>query len=255
MDYEIRAMRFSEILDAAFRLLRDRFVVLVGIGAVLYVPLGVINAALLRPASGPPIGELFLPGFGLYMLIAMLGGPLTQLAVTHAVSETYLGHELGIGQAYSKGFAAYLPYVGTLLLMMMGVMLASLFLILPAIYLGVAWMLVGPIAVIEDVYGPRALGRSYRLMSGNWWRGLGIVLAASLIFSVVSSGVGILFMFIPVIGPILEGLVQAIVLVFNLAVLVLLYFDLRCRHEDFDLQYLASQLAADSEPGPMTAAE
>jgi hypothetical protein len=109
--------------------------------------------------------------------------------------------------------------------------------------------------VIEDTYGTQALGRSRDLMRGNWWRGLGIVFAASLIFYAVAGGVQLVFAFIPVIGPILGALVQAIALVFNLAVLVLLYFDLRCRHEDFDLQYLSSQIGRGSEQGLTAAPE
>jgi len=255
MAYEIRAMGFSEILDAAFRLLKDRFVVLVGIGAVLYVPLSIIDALMLQPAMGPPIGDFFLLGVVLYLILALVGGPLAQLAVTHAVSEIYLGSQPGIGQAYSKGFATYFPYLGTVLLAGMGMMLGFFFLFLPGIYLAILWMLVGPIAVIEDTYGTRALARSRDLMRGNWWRALGIVFAAGLIFGVVAAGVNIAFEFIPVIGSLLQGLVQAIALVFNLAVLVLLYFDLRCRHEDFDLQHLSSQIGRGSELGPTAAPE
>jgi hypothetical protein len=145
--------------------------------------------------------------------------------------------------------------MGTVLLAGMGIVLGSLCLFLPGIYLSVLWMLVGPIAVIEDTYGTQALGRSRDLMRGNWWRGLGIVFAASLIFYAVAGGVQLVFAFIPVIGPILGALVQAIALVFNLAVLVLLYFDLRCRHEDFDLQYLSSQIGRGSEQGLTAAPE
>ena len=42
----LRPLSVAEILDAAFRLYRRRFVPLVTIAAVVYVPLGIVQAVL-----------------------------------------------------------------------------------------------------------------------------------------------------------------------------------------------------------------
>ena len=43
MRYEVREMSFAEILDTGFRLLRDHYVLLVGIAAALNLPLAIAN--------------------------------------------------------------------------------------------------------------------------------------------------------------------------------------------------------------------
>jgi hypothetical protein len=48
---------------------------------------------------------------------------------------------------------------------------------------------------------------------------------------------------IPLLGPALTGVVQSITAAYTSIALVVLYVDLRCRHEDFDLQLLATQVA------------
>ena len=54
MAYEIRAMSFAEVLDTGFRLIRDHFALLVGIGLVLYAPLAVLQDS----AGGQSLSEL-----------------------------------------------------------------------------------------------------------------------------------------------------------------------------------------------------
>ena len=253
MAYEIRSLSFAEILDTAFALLRDHFVVLVAIAAFVYVPFSIAQAALINLEPGTPPGTLYWIGIALAFIIMIVGGPLAQLAVTFTVAETYLGGKLTIAQAYSKSASLYLPYVGTMLLLVLGMLAGFLLFIIPGIYVAVLWMLVGPVAVIEGIYGPRAMGRSRTLMRGNWWRGASIVFLAALLGSVILAGFDFIFAFIPVIGPVLSGVIQSVVFAFNSAVLVLLYFDLRCRHEDFDLRHLVAQIGIRTEQGSSTA--
>jgi hypothetical protein len=48
MNYEIRAMSFAEILDTGFRLVRDQFALLAGIGLVLYGPFAIAQELIGR---------------------------------------------------------------------------------------------------------------------------------------------------------------------------------------------------------------
>ena len=121
-----------------------------------------------------------------------------------------------------------------------------MFLVAPGIYLVVIWMLAGPIVVTEQIAGRSALGRSRALIRDNWWRGAGILLVTSILFGVVSAGLQLVFQFIPFVGPVLLGAVNALAYALSSCVLVIFYFDLRCRHEDFDLQVLREQISVDS---------
>jgi len=242
LDYEIRQMSLGEMLDTGFRLLQNHFVILVSITAILYVPYSMLAGYL--QSTGDPADPLR----GLPALIPLiLLGPLAQIAITVAISELYLGHETTFGSAYREAGSMFMPYLGTSLLVGLGMMLGMMLLIIPGIYLAVNWMLVGPVVVAERVYGFAAMKRSAGLIRGYWWSSFGIIFVSFLLTSVVSSGLGLLFTMIPFVGSVLSGVVQAVTFAFTSSVLVVLYFDRRCRHEDFDLHHLASKLVGDSD--------
>src|SRR5438876_9130822 len=71
--YDIRAMSFGEILDAGFQLLRNHARVLIGISALLNVPV-----ALLQTVSPPASAAagLGLVRSGVALLLLLVGGPI-----------------------------------------------------------------------------------------------------------------------------------------------------------------------------------
>src|SRR5437667_3939493 len=91
MRYEIRAMSFAEILDQGFRLVRDHFVLIVGLAATLQVPLAVLQAW----AGGSLIAHSVTSGrgvAGIFMLVGLrVAAPAVAAAVPFALGETYLG--------------------------------------------------------------------------------------------------------------------------------------------------------------------
>jgi hypothetical protein len=56
---------------------------------------------------------------------------------------------------------------------------------------------------------------------------------------VLSGVLGAVFKLVPVLGPIAQGFAQSLGVAYSAVVLVLLYFDIRCRKEAFDLEHLA----------------
>src|SRR5437899_262591 len=112
MRYEIRAMSFGEILDMSFRLVRDHFIVLVGIASVIYVPLAVLGAGIApsptRAAAPFPIVSII----GI-LVLALVGTPIVWAAVTVAIRSVYLGQPASIGGALRSGLSLSLPLVGT----------------------------------------------------------------------------------------------------------------------------------------------
>ena len=253
MSVPIRAMTLSEILDQSFKLLRSQFALLVAIAAVLYVPMSVLPALFLDFEPGTVPGPSFWITYAVILLIALVGLPWSQLAITWAISESALGRTCTFGDAYGETQSRYLPYVGTWLLASLGIVVGMFLLILPGIYLAVLWMPVGAVVVIDGLSGPAALGRSRDLVSGSWWRAFGVALVAGIITTVVGGGFNWMFGFIPVVGPLLNGLVGAVTFAFYAVVVVVLYFDLRCRHEDFDLQLLADAIGSEVDSRPVGA--
>ncbi len=230
MAYQIRAMSFLELLDTAFRLLIDHFVLLVGITAAVSVPVAVLNEL-----ASPGPGWFAWSSLGALVLVSLLLVPLAPAALTHAIGETYLGRPTSIGRSFRAALRVVVPLTGTMLLVYLGVMVACLALIIPGIYLMLAWILTYPIVILENLSGMRAIRRSRELMRGNIWRALGILALGWVIVAVLD----VVLELVPVPEAIANGLAQSIGVTYSSVVIVLLYFDARCRKEAFDLEHLA----------------
>src|SRR5262249_57748573 len=92
MAYEIRAMSFAELLDTAFRIVRDHFGLLVGIASAVYIPFAVMNAAAM-----PATGQIAWGPLASVIVLALVVVPMASTALTHAVVATYLGLQRSLG--------------------------------------------------------------------------------------------------------------------------------------------------------------
>lgn len=123
---------------------------------------------------------------------------------------------------------------------------------LAVLWLAVAWTPAIPVLIVEAASPPQALTRSFNLVRGRWWPTFGTLLTTWLIVVVLSAiGSRIFEAFLPNgAGAITGGLVSAVIAVattpFAVAVLSVLYFDLRTRREPFDLARLAADIGAQS---------
>lgn len=98
------------------------------------------------------------------------------------------------------------------------------------------------VAVLEGRGSVASLRRSWRLTRGHRWRVLG-VLSAGVLPVFLSLGVGALLDAMLGLGPIPSAVLSLVAGVFSTLLGVMLYFDLRCRVEAFDLEILADRVA------------
>jgi hypothetical protein len=263
MTYDIRPLSFGEILDRAFRVYLDNFVVLFGISAVVMIPAGILLAT--APLVGTGVAT------ALNLIFLSIAAPLMQAALTVGVAEAYLGRPITIGEAYRSTRPILLPLLGTYLLMALlfvipGVVVGLTYLVSPVLfafamlafvvvifYFIGCWSLVGPVVVVERHFGMSGLRRSRELVLGSWWLTLGILLTAGLIANVPSGALRFVWAFIPVIGVILTAATQAVSSTYSAVAFVIYYFDRRCRTEDFDLRLLAEQVRAQGATSMATA--
>lgn len=234
--YNIRPLSFAEILDRAFRVFRDHFSVLVGISAVLWLPYGAILA----------VGNSSRVASGIADLAFSLLFPVMSVALTAAVANVYLDRPITVGDAYRSIRVILTPIVGTYLLLYLLVILGFIALLIPGIYLANCWSLTTPVMIVEHRFGRTALRRSRQLVTGVWWRTFGILIVAGLIAQVPAGVLQVFWSYIPVFGPMLTAGTRAIASSYSLVVLVIYYFDRRCRIEDFDLRFLAEQIRSDT---------
>lgn len=142
------------------------------------------------------------------------------------------------------------PTAGTALLITGFLLLMVMYVVL--IWLTFVLMLVEPALVVEDLGVFAAIRRSFQLVQGHWWRIFGINLVLALLVQLVQSILGgiagwVFPALLPGIELSLVVLTQTVLHVFlvplTFVLQVLLYFDIRIRKEQFDLQFLLGQTA------------
>jgi len=269
----LRPLSVAEILDAAFRLYRRRFVPLVTIAAVVYVPLGIVQAVLVGLFLGSvmktptPGQDLF--GFSTPMIVGAAGGGLllyglwligyaiVYAALAVAISRSYLGAEVRPADAYAQVTRNIGPLLVTWLIVGLITFLGFLLCVIPGVYAAVALSFAWPLVVLEGLGPGAAVNRSAELVKGYWWRVFGTMLLFGLIVAVIQAAVsmpfGIAFAVLGAAGApgLAQGLQQLVstllgmlLLPLTMTGLVILYYDLRVRKEAFDLQLMADQIGS-----------
>jgi hypothetical protein len=213
-------------------------------------------------------------------LIQLIGAMLAAAGVMRAVAEVYLGSSpdwratlvaagrrlpailitgvlivgaigaLTVGIWLLTGLTAMSSGGGRLL-----VTLAFFISLLVVPWLAVSWSLAIPVLVVENAAPTGALTRSFSLVRGRWWPTFGTILTAWLIVVILSSIASrIVGAFLSsgenvAAALVISTAISAVTTPFIVTVLAVLYFDLRARHEHFDLAGLAGDIGV-TPPSP-----
>ncbi len=211
----------------------------------------------------------------LVVLFAIVLSLVQSAALVEAVSRRYLGGDVTVRDAYVRGLRATPRIIGSLVVailllsLLVGVPLLVLAVVagatnLPLLFLLwlpiffvvlpfflVSWSVALPAVQLEGAGPVASLRRSWRLVSGNRWRVIGLVL----LLSVVQTVIGVLFTTIFLVSFVTDAAARTvlqevanlastvIVTPLSYATLVVLYYDLRVRKEALDLQLAAEALA------------
>jgi hypothetical protein len=180
------------------------------------------------------LGVALLPGLLFSVIAGLVSAPVVALAVADQVGAAVAVAVLGFGTLFVGAF-----------------------------YLTVAWSMAGPALLLENLPVLKAFGRSRRLVSGSWWRILGISLLTTIIVGVASSAVqfpasligsivaggglagasgssaGVLMV---ILGQLVTGvgalIAGSVLYPFQASVNALLYIDLRMRREGLDVDLM-----------------
>jgi hypothetical protein len=267
----MRPRRVGEILDAAIKLYLSNARVLMGSAAAVVVPLQIISAVVLLStySNGNDISTGFgsvgttitpaeanarLGATGINELVTVIGSAFVLAACVKALSDAYLGQSPSVPESLRFGLRRLLPLIALQIVYAIGLVIGFVLLIIPGIWLYGAWSVRVPAMVIERAGPFRALGRSRRLVKGRWWPTAGVLLVSQIMVGVLGALTGgalgaaalasgnpsVLFaVTITALAAIVTGvLLQP----FSAAVVTVLYYDLRIRHEGYDLERLADQL-------------
>lgn len=264
----LRPLEIGDLLDETIRMYRRHFFLFAGVSVIVSIPAAALWAyvsytvfnPILEQAGNGQTANLSSSGLDLSVvaavaLVYLLLLPFVQGAVTYAVCESALGHDVtawGVVRGVLRRYFQLLVYVILPLLM------ALLFCVFPLwIWIWIGWVGVMPAMFVENKGLFAAMGRSWRLVEGRWWRTFliivliyvliyvvgtalgGFLLGAQLAVQIILSSVTSSWIF-QAASIVLGSLVNPILQI----ALVLVYFDLRVRREGMDLFQLAQHLAA-----------
>ena len=266
---QLRPLGIGEILDVGIKITVRHWWTLARAVLIVVVPLQVLAALVDVSAAGGvvttggetgSIDEDELWQFGAAVVVAvlltLLGQTIATGACFKAVADAYLGRTPSWRSSLAETFRRLhsIIWVSVLVYVLGG--LALLALIIPGIWLFIAWTVAVPALLTEDVKGRRALGRSFRLVRGFWWRTFAIVILGSILGSILEVAIAGAFGLVTfssdsdavaIVSSLLASIVAAALTTpFIAAVTIVLYIDLRVRKEGFDLALLAARFG---EPG------
>ena len=264
-----RPMTFSflELLDRTFRIYRENFLTIVGLVAVVTIPITILTL-ILNPVQ--PTG-LRGGGSGGQLLINLLNLVQTVLIyapITYIASEALFNRKVSIGEAFS-GTRSRFTKVGCGLLLLgfvigvFAVGAAALALAFPPalaltgilVYIFVsASALLFPVLTLEDISPSAAITRSYTLGKRRFWVAVGLsvilTIIGTLLLAILGGSVTLLILSI---APERGSMVQIALITFLTTLIsiiitpltpigfTLLYYDIRVRSEGLDIMLDSSE--------------
>lgn len=262
---QLRPLSVGEMLDAGFRLFRHRFGTLVACVLVPIVPLTILGTIITAstddtaydvnaPAndSGTAIAGTIVGG-----LVQSVGAALAVAACFKVISAAYLGERSSAGDSLRYSLGRFLPLIVTYILVVLITIPGFLLLLLPGIWLTIKLCMAFPAVVFERANPFKAIGRSWRLTRGNWWRVFGALFVVFLIALVINFAVfavlggiagasDISEIAFAVLATLITLLTYVLTYPLWASVMTVIYYDLRVRHEAFDLHLLAQGVGADA---------
>jgi hypothetical protein len=247
----------GDILSVAFDVYKANAAKLIQIVAIVVVPLTFVLAFLTQVAFkqnceniqtlsdvnrcvGSLGRSLFIGALGWFIAIAIQ--QLLLGAITRGAAGALIGREVDVKASYEYAFSRLWGLIGLAILIALVVGVGFILLVIPGIIFLVFLAVAVPAFIIERLGVTESMSRSWKLVSGSWWHVLGVIVVAGIIAGVIN---GIL----TAIGGhtflgswIMSAIAQLITAPFVALVGIVLYVDLRTRHEGLDANALASDL-------------
>lgn len=260
----LEPMGLKEILARALLLLKDNLVLFF---LLLFLP-NLVSFLLSKLVGGVEGTGFFQASFGTPEILSLAAGVIIFLvlfiwaegALIYAVSEIHLGHSAGLLGSLGAMRPRLGALVSTMLLMWFLVLLGGLLFVIPGLIFFFRWLMADKVVVLEGLRGLQAMRRSRELMRfkmgpGFWSRpwvrvsllgcGVGLVcLGMYLIFLIPA---WLLSYFSP--GGLsdslregLELLAETLTAAYGSVALVIYYYDIRVRKENFDHRSMAQHV-------------
>jgi hypothetical protein len=248
----LRPRSATELVDAAFQILRSHYGQLVVCSAIAYVPMLLLRLFVIGDAtrflnSDPAAAQA---GMLLTTLWTMLGSLVTYALMSAVLvvltSQAYLGDPVDVGSAVRRVVPRVVPVLVASVIRSVLFIIGFMFLIVPGFWVLARYFAVVPAIVLEEAGTLRSFSRSAELSLGRKWHILGTLVLVTIIYYLLVVGVSLIgavtgnFVVQTTISSVGAILVYPVVAITE----ALLYYDARIRSEGLDIELMTGALDA-----------
>ena len=242
MTTALRPRTVSEIVDAAFQILRAHYSQFVMCSALAYLPWLVLELLLLgdpEQLAGTKWWVALLAGMGIWLTFALMSAVIISCA-----SQAYLGEPVDVAAAVRRALPR-LPRVmlaAVLRYFLLGV--GFLCLLVGALYVAARFFALTPLIILEDASLSRAFQRTTALSAGRKGHILNTLGLVAIIYWVVAIGISLSA---AAFGNfVVQAVASAFFTILAYPVIAitecLLYYDARIQSEGLDIELMAAEL-------------
>lgn len=232
----------TEIVDAAFQVLRAHYAQFVMCSAIAYLPWLIIELVFVgdpERTTLPSLGPTLIAALGIWVTFALMSAVIITCA-----SQAYLGDAVDVGAAVRRA----LPRLPRIMIAALGryllLVLGFLALLVGALYVVARYFAIIPVLMLEDSGAGRAFARSSELSSGRKWHVLNTIGLVGIIYWVLAVGVSMIAALSGVF--VIQVMASAVFTILAYPVIAiteaLLYYDARIRSEGLDIELMTSEL-------------
>lgn len=252
---ELRPRSATEIVDAAFQVMRPNYLALLTLSVAAQLPALAMRLSMSIPTDPARVmqwmqTETAISGLALLWVLSFAGNCVVMVAA----SQLYLGEKIDAGAAFLRGsWRSLLILIPLWLLSSLAIGVGFVFLIVPGVWLALRLIPLFTVSILEDGGWVKAITRTWALGRGHVGHMFLTVLIALLIYIGVAVVGGVV---VGVLGTIaglfkdsgvasvLTTAISAAIVPLFMMMLVILYYDLRIRFEGFDVEIMSRKLSA-----------
>jgi len=246
----LRPRSVTEIVDAAFQILRAYYGQFVMCSAIAYLPWLVLELVFIGDPErlvGTSLWMMGVAAIGVWLTFALMSAVIITCA-----SQAYLGEPVDVARAVRRALPRLPRVLAAAVLRYLLVILGGFALLIGAIYVLARLFALTPVIILEDASIPKAFSRTSALSKGRKWHILNTLGLVGLIYWVIAIGISLLtaisgnFIVQAVAGAFYTILAYPVVAITE----TLLYYDARIQSEGLDIELMAVELgiAPPSEP-------
>src|SRR3954468_18988 len=198
---QLRPLALGEILDVSIKLVRRNWRTLATLVLIAAVPVAIVSLLITTSTSTTTYdpttdvrvrddGSAYGAGVAVHQLLQLVLYLLATVACFGAIADGYLGRrpEWRSSLRVAARRAPMALVMG--ILAFLAIAAGFIAIVIPGIFLAVRWSVALPALLLERRGPVAALGRSWQLVKGFWWKVFGTLFVAYLLVFVLSLAVG-----------------------------------------------------------------